>query len=144
MEKEILRIMADVDRRGGIVALIAAGELQAHVSRQAYLHQKKLESGEFRKVGVNCYRIEEEDPKVEMHPFKPEDTEAQIRRLHEVKASRDGRAVAAALNKIEAAARNGSNTMPAIVEGVKAYATVGEITETLVRVFGRYQEATRL
>lgn len=144
MEKEIVRIMDDVDRRGGIVRLIATGELQAHVSRQAYEHHKKVETGEFRKVGVNCYKIEEDDPKVEMHPHKPEDTEAQVARLNAIKASRDAAAVAAALKKVEAAARGNANTMPAIVEAVKAYATVGEISKTLEAVFGRYQEATRL
>jgi len=144
MEKEIKRIMADVDRRGGIVNLIATGELQAHVSRQAYIHQRQLESGDFRKVGVNCYRVEEEDPKVEMHPFKPEDAEAQVRRLNEIKAARDAKAVEVALKRVEDSARGNANVMPAIVEAVKAYATVGEITQVLEAVFGRYQEATRL
>jgi methylmalonyl-CoA mutase N-terminal domain/subunit len=144
MEKEIKRIMADVDRRGGIVNLIATGELQAHVSRQAYIHQRQLESGDFRKVGVNCYRVEEEDPKVEMHPFKPEDAEAQVRRLNAVKAARDAQSVKVALKRVEDSARGNANVMPAIVEAVKAYATVGEITQVLEAVFGRYQEVTRL
>ena len=143
MEREIARIMADVERRGGIVSMIANGELQAHVSRQAYLHQQRLESGEFRKVGVNCHRVEEGAPKVEMHPFKSEDTERQVRRLNEVRASRDAGAVAAALAAVSEAARSRRNTMPAIVEAVKAYATVGEITRALEQVFGRYQEPTR-
>ena len=143
MEAEIRRIMAEVDHQGGIVAMIASGRLQAHVSREAYLHQKKLESGEIHKVGVNCYRVAEEDPKVVLHPFKAEDAERQVRRLHEVKAARDAGAVAAALAGVESAARSGINTMPAIVEAVKAYASVGEITRVLEGVFGRYQEPTR-
>ena len=143
MEHEIARIMAEVDRRGGIVSMIASGELQSHVSREAYLRQQRLEAGELRKVGVNCHRVEEEAPKVEMHPFRPEDAERQIRRLEEVRATRDAGAVAAALAAVSAAARSQRNTMPAIVAAVKAYATVGEITRALESVFGRYQEPTR-
>jgi methylmalonyl-CoA mutase N-terminal domain/subunit len=143
MEREIARIMAEVERRGGIVAMIASGELQAHVSREAYLRQKRLESGELRKVGVNCHCVEEEAPKVEMHPFKAEDAERQIRRLNDIRATRDAAAVAAALAAVSDAARSGRNTMPAIVDAVKAYATVGEITRALESVFGRYQEPTR-
>jgi methylmalonyl-CoA mutase N-terminal domain/subunit len=143
MEQEIARIMAEVDRRGGIVNMVASGELQAHVSREAYLRQRRLETGEFRKVGVNCYRVEEEAPRVEMHPFKPEDAERQVRRLAEVRATRDPGAVKAALAAVTGAARAGENTMPAIVAAVKAYATVGEITRALESVFGRYQEPTR-
>jgi methylmalonyl-CoA mutase N-terminal domain/subunit len=143
LEAEMRKIMADVDAKGGIVKLIAEGEVQSHVSRQAYEHQRQLETGAFRKVGVNCYEVEEEEQAVEMHPYKKEDTEKQIRRLNEVKASRDQAAVAAALAKVKEAAQGGTNTMPAIMEAVKAYATVGEITGELVSVFGRFQEPMR-
>jgi methylmalonyl-CoA mutase N-terminal domain/subunit len=143
MEREIARIMADVERRGGIVSMIANGELQAHVSREAYLRQQRLESGEIRKVGVNCHRVEEEAPKVEMHPFRTEDAERQVRRLDGVRASRDAGDVAAALAAVSEAARGQHNMMPAIVDAVKAYATVGEITRALESVFGRYQEPTK-
>jgi len=89
MEAEMVRIMKELDDKGGIVKMIADGEIQAHVSKQAYEHQKELESGDFRKVGVNCYEIEEDEPEVEMHPYKKEDTDRQVARLNEVKASRD-------------------------------------------------------
>ena len=144
MEREIRRIMADIDARGGIVDLIAQGEIQDRVSQQAYEHQRKLDSGEFRKVGVNCYEVEEEKPQVEMHPYKPEDAEKQIRRLNEIKASRDDAAVSSALGKVRQAATDGANTMPAIMEAVTAYATVGEVRRELESVYGRYQEPIRL
>jgi methylmalonyl-CoA mutase N-terminal domain/subunit len=143
LEREIRRIMAEVERRGGIVRMIASGELQAHVSREAYLRQQRLETGAFRKVGVNCFRVEEEAPKVEMHGLKPEDAERQVHRLSAVRATRDAGAVAAALSAVVDAARSERNTMPAIVAAVKAYASVGEITRALESVFGRYQEHTR-
>ena len=143
MEAEMVRIMEELDEKGGIVKMIADGEIQAHVSKQAYEHQKELESGEFRKVGVNCHEIEEDEPEVEMHPYKKEDTDRQVARLNEVKASRDQAAVDKALADLKAAAEGEANTMPAIMDAVKAYASVGEITAVLTEVFGRYQEPMR-
>jgi methylmalonyl-CoA mutase, N-terminal domain len=140
MEAEILRIMQDVDARGGIVELIARGEIQAHVSRGAYEHVKQLESGEFRKVGVNCHEVDEETPTVEMHPYRAEDAEAQVARLQAVRAGRDAAAVTAALHRLELAARGDDNMMPAIIQAVRAYASVGEINRVLTSVFGQYDE----
>jgi len=143
MEAEMVRIMKELDDKGGIVKMIADGEIQAHVSKQAYEHQKDLETGDYRKVGVNCYEIEEDEPEVEMHPYKKEDTDRQIARLNNVKASRDQAAVDKALADLKAAAEGDANTMPAIMDAVKAYASVGEITAVLTEAFGRYQEPMR-
>ncbi|MEJ2119095.1 MAG: methylmalonyl-CoA mutase family protein [Alphaproteobacteria bacterium] len=143
MEAEMVRIMKELDDKGGIVKMIADGEIQAHVSKQAYEHQKDLETGEYRKVGVNCYEIEEDEPEVEMHPYKKEDTDRQIGRLNDVKATRDQAAVDKALADLKAAAEGDANTMPAIMDAVKAYASVGEITAVLTEAFGRYQEPMR-
>ncbi len=143
MEAEMVRIMDELDDKGGIVKMIADGEIQAHVSKQAYEHQKDLETGEYRKVGVNCYEIEEDEPEVEMHPYKKEDTDRQIARLNDVKATRDQAAVDKALADLKAAAEGDANTMPAIMDAVKAYASVGEITAVLTEAFGRYQEPMR-
>ncbi len=140
MESEIIRIMEDVDARGGIVKLISNGEIQSHVSKGAYEHQMQLESGEFRKVGVNCYEIEEDEQAVEMHPYKLEDAEKQEARLKSVRQERDNIAVEKALEKLKQAASGTDNMMPALVEAVKVYATVGEMNEVLKSVFGSYQE----
>ena len=143
MEAEMVRIMGELEDKGGIVKMIADGEIQAHVSKQAYEHQKDLETGDYRKVGVNCYEIEEDEPEVEMHPYKKEDTDRQVARLNDVKASRDQAAVDKALADLKAAADGDANTMPAIMDAVKAYASVGEITAVLTEAFGRYQEPMR-
>jgi methylmalonyl-CoA mutase N-terminal domain/subunit len=143
MEEEMVRIMGEIEEKGGIVKMIAEGELQSHVSSQAYQHQRALESGEIRKIGVNCHEVEEEDPQVEMHPYNVKDTEEQVRRLNEIKASRDQSAVSSALTKVKQAAVDGANTMPAIMEAVTAYATVGEIRKELESVYGRFDEPIR-
>lgn len=133
--------MAEVDAAGGIVQLVSDGTIQAKVSAQAYEMQRNIESGAFPKVGVNCYRNEkEEDHPVEFHPYNEEDARHQIDSLERVRAERDEALVARTLARVAADARSGVNLMPAIVEAVKAYASVGEITREMVQVFGRYRE----
>jgi methylmalonyl-CoA mutase N-terminal domain/subunit len=144
MRELMKEIIADVDAQGGIVKLIADGTIQSKVSEQAYRMQRDIESGAFPKVGVNCYRNEkEEDHPVEFHPYREEDTRLQVESLNGVRAERDEAQVARALARVGADARSGTNLMPAIVEAVKAYASVGEITREMVQVFGRYREPIR-
>ena len=143
MRAEMEREMADVDARGGIVGLIASGAIQAEVSAQAYRHQLDVEAGRLRKVGVNCYRVDEAPPEVELHPYDEAGAREQVARLAEVRRNRDAAAVARALDAVRRAAAEGSNTLPAIVEAVKAYASVGEITAALKQVFGAYREPVR-
>ncbi|MBK9135781.1 MAG: methylmalonyl-CoA mutase [Betaproteobacteria bacterium] len=135
--------MAEVDAEGGIVKLVADGRVQARVSAQAYAMQRAIDAGSFRKVGVNCYRIEEEEHEVAFHPYKEEDAAAQVASLDRLRRERDAGAVQAALARVRADAAAGRNVMPSLVEAVKAYASVGEITAELVAVYGRYREPVR-
>ena len=144
MRAEMERIIAETDEAGGIVKLVAEGTIQSRVSAQAYRMQRAIESGAFPKVGVNRYRNDvETDHKVEMHPYRVDDARAQIEALQRVRGERDAAAVARALERVEADARSDANLMPAIVEAVKAYASVGEITQRMVGVFGRFVEPVR-
>jgi methylmalonyl-CoA mutase N-terminal domain/subunit len=144
MRAEMERIMAEVDAEGGIVRLVSEGTVQARVSAQAYQRQRDIEAGRFRKVGVNCWRSDDEPERpVEFHPYRDEDARAQVASLGRVRTERDGAAVAGALARVEDDARSGANLMPAIVEAVKAYASVGEITQRMVKVFGRFVEPVR-
>ena len=145
MEDKIVEAMDWVDSVGGIVPAVANGVIQSHVSRQAYQRQRDVESGALRKVGVNCYREEDEEkPQVEMHPYDEAAAGQQIESLRRVRAERDPAAVDASLEKVRAAATSGENVMPALVEAVKAYASVGELTNVLVDVYGRFDEPVRL
>ncbi|MCC4117258.1 methylmalonyl-CoA mutase family protein [Aromatoleum toluclasticum] len=144
MREKMEEIIAETDAQGGIVKLVSEGAIQAKVSAQAYKMQRDIESGEFPKVGVNCYRNDQEDEHpVEFHPYNEDDARVQIDALNRVRAERDALRVTRALAAVGDAARAGTNVMPAIVEAVKAYASVGEITQELVKVFGRYQEPIR-
>ncbi|HEY5633593.1 MAG TPA: methylmalonyl-CoA mutase family protein [Burkholderiaceae bacterium] len=144
MRDEIAREIAEVDAAGGIVKLISEGYIQAKVSEQAYRRQVEIDSGAFPKVGVNRYRMEDEPVReMEFHPYDDAGAKAQVRSLDGVRAARDEAKVRAALARVAAHARGTDNVMPAIVEAVKAYASVGEITRELVGVFGRYSEPIR-
>jgi len=145
MEQRIVAIMRDLDARGGIVAGIAEGRVQADVNREAYEHEKRVRSGDIKKVGVNCFVDEEDEDarEVELHPYREDEARKQIARLHEVRRRRDPSAVSRTLDAVRLAAANGDNVMPAVMDAVEAYATVGEVTRALVDVFGNYREPVR-
>jgi len=143
MEKQIKTVMAEVDSQGGIVRAIAEGHVQNAVSRQAYEHHRKLESGEIRKVGVNCYQVEEEQPDIEFHPTNEQECSKKIGRLQAIRAERDSTEVDEALSAVRDSASGRENVMPSVMRAVTAYATVGEITDCLIDVFGKYPEPIR-
>ncbi|KAB2887067.1 MAG: methylmalonyl-CoA mutase [Pseudorhodoplanes sp.] len=144
MRRNMEEIMADVAAQGGIKKLIAEGSIQAQVSAQAYHMQRAIESGEFPKLGVNCYRAEQsEEVDVEMHPYDEEDCRRQIAALEATRRSRDAAHVRDTLARLRDDARAGRNVMPAVVEAVNAYASVGEITTELAAVYGRYREPVK-
>jgi len=143
MEERIRDAMAEVEGWGGMVPAISEGHLQAHVSRQAYEYEKAIRSGEVRKVGVNCYRIEEEEPDVELHPYRPQEADRARGRLAELRGERDGARVDKALDRVRAAASAEENVMPAVMDAVTAYATVGEIMGALKAEFGTFREPVK-
>ncbi len=146
MEKKIVEEMAHVERMGGIVEAVKSGTIQAEVARQAYLFEQRLTSGEIAKVGVNCHvgdKAADADRDVELYRFDPKVAEAQVTRLQRVRRERDGGAVAAALRRLGDEARGSTNLMPAIMEAVKAYATLGEIAQAMKNVFGEHKEPVK-
>ncbi|MBI3808091.1 MAG: methylmalonyl-CoA mutase, partial [Nitrospirae bacterium] len=146
MEQRIAAEMKRVDvEMGGIVNAVSNGLVQAEVARQALLYEQKIRSGEIVKVGVNKYRVEGEtaSQEVELNEYSPEATEEQLRRLAQVKAERDASAVQAALVRVRDDAQSGVNIMPAMLQAVRAYATVGEITGELKKMFGEFREPVR-
>ena len=143
MEQRIAEMIAEIDADGGIVRAIADGQVQAAVNRQAYEHERKVRAGEIPKVGVNRFVEAEEDPDVEMHPYREDQAWAQIERLERVKAQRDADRVTATLAAVGDAAREGRNVVPSIMDAVEAWATVGEVCGVLKEVFGTYDEPIR-
>jgi methylmalonyl-CoA mutase N-terminal domain/subunit len=146
MERLIETELAHVERMGGIVEAVKSGAIQAEVARQAYLFEQQLNSGEVAKVGVNCYVGEgaaEADREVELYAFDQKVADAQVAKLAKIRGERDDRAARAALSRLTDEARGTTNLMPAIVEAVKAYATLGEINRAMKDVFGEHKEPVK-
>jgi methylmalonyl-CoA mutase N-terminal domain/subunit len=143
MEKLIVEIMDRLERQGGIVRAVSEGLVQAEVNAQAYEQEKRLRSGQVKKVGVNCFVEEEEAREVAFHAYREEEALRQIRRLERIRRERDGRAVTAALDRVRAAASAGENVMPSVMDAVEVHATVGEVCGALKEVFGTYREPIR-
>jgi len=143
MEARIVEIMRDLDARGGIVRGVAEGLVQAEVNRQAYEQERRVQRGEIKKVGVNCYEEGNEEQSIEFHPYREVEARRQVERLARVRAERDEGRVRARLEAVRAAAEGESNVMPVIMDAVEAYATVGEVCGALRSVFGAYREPVR-
>ncbi len=143
MEKRIESCLEDVLVKGGMVKLVADGTIQQQVARQAYQTEKKLQSGEIRKVGVNCYKINEEERRVELHPYNETAAAKQSARVARIKKERSSNEVEILLSEVRRVAEDGSNLMPPIIEAVRSYATLGEITAVLKDVFGEFEEPVK-
>ncbi|MCC7302695.1 MAG: methylmalonyl-CoA mutase [Bacteroidia bacterium] len=132
--------MKKVDEWGGIIKAVTEGKIQKAVSEQAYLREKAMQDGNILKVGVNCFRKEEEAKTVEFHPYNTKAAEDQISKLKKIRTIRDAAKVNAALEKLRIDAKENKNLMPATINAVKNYASVGEIVGVLKEVYGEYKE----
>jgi methylmalonyl-CoA mutase N-terminal domain/subunit len=129
-----------IDGFGGMVEAVEAGFPQREIQESAYQYQKAVERSEQTIVGVNKYRMDDEFSKIEILQLDENVREHQLERLEHTKKSRDKGAVANALEKLKKAAQSNENTMPAMIEAVKSYATVEEISVALRDVYGIYEE----
>jgi methylmalonyl-CoA mutase, N-terminal domain len=139
MEQEVYRYLKSIDTMGGTLHAIEAGFIQNEIQTAAYAYQRDVESGKQIVVGVNLFRLDEENSIPALH-IDPSLERTQVERLRQVRASRSQSAVDQKLAAIEQAARGSSNLLPPILEAAAAYATVGEISDTLRAVFGEYRE----
>jgi methylmalonyl-CoA mutase N-terminal domain/subunit len=140
MEKGCLEYIDKIDQFGGMIEAIEAGFPQREIWDAAYQYQRAVDSGEKIVVGVNAFQLEQEEPYQALY-IDESVTAEQLASLARTRQSRDGRAVEQSLQRLRAAAADpGANTMPAILQCVKAYASVGEIADALRDVFGSYQE----
>ena len=132
-----------IDALGGMLRAIETGYVQREIQKAAYDYQRAVERGDRVVVGVNRYRAEQELP-IPTLRVDPAIEREQAERLAALRARREAQKAAAALAAVEARARTGENLMPAIAAAVEAYATVGEISDALRRVFGEHQESVAL
>jgi len=119
---------------------IESGFVQGEIQKAAYDYQQAVERKEQIVVGVNDFVAAEERP-IPILKVAPELEREQVARLHAVRARRDSGKVQAALAELARRAAGPENLLPAILAAVESYATVGEISDTLRRVFGEYRES---
>jgi methylmalonyl-CoA mutase N-terminal domain/subunit len=131
---------ARIDSMGGMVEAVEKGFPQREIQESAYQYQKALERGDQTIVGVNKFQMDEEGIQVPTLVIDESVREHQVERLEQTRQRRDNGAVANALEKLKLAAKTGDNTMPATIEAVRAYATLGEICSALRDVYGIYEE----
>jgi methylmalonyl-CoA mutase N-terminal domain/subunit len=138
LERLARGIIDEVDARGGAVAAIEAGFYQDEIHEAAFRIQRGIESGERIVVGVNRFVDESAEP-MELQRISEEETAHQVERLRELRATREAAAVSDALREVEEAARGSSNLLPPMREALRRRATLGEVSDTLRRVFGEYR-----
>jgi methylmalonyl-CoA mutase N-terminal domain/subunit len=142
MERRALDHIRRIDEMGGMLRAVEEGYPQREIAESAYRWQREIEAGERIVVGVNAFRLDEAEP---IPILKIDETVArgQVERLRAVKAGRSAPKVAETLAALERASRDGANVMPPVIEAVKAYATLGEVSDVFRKVFGTYREDGR-
>ncbi len=135
--------MQRIDAMGGMIEAIERGFPQSEIADASYRYQREIESGARVIVGVNRFQSESDQP-IEVLEISQNSEHHQIRKLEALRARRSRSRVQAALDALRRAAENTDNTMPCILEAVRAYATLGEICDALRDVFGVYTEKSRV
>lgn len=138
LEREAKALIEQIEKKGGVVACIENGFQQSLIQEAAYQYQMEIENKKRIIVGMNQYLTQEKvTPKVLEIPKKVE--EEQVARLKKFKENRNVKTVQTVLTSLEKGAKDGTNLMPLIFKAVKEKATLGEISGTLTKVFGRYR-----
>ncbi len=141
LEKEIVSMMTAIEEGGGILESLQKGVIQKEIIQQAYQTEQAIHHGDKKVVGVNIYK-QDDGKEDNLDVFEqPEGVlQSQVKAITQVKSERNNDLVKDKLSALENKAKDGSNVMPAIVEAVKVYATVGEITKVLRSSWGEYRQ----
>jgi methylmalonyl-CoA mutase N-terminal domain/subunit len=140
-EQRVWEYLRRIDELGGMVRAVEAGFPQAEIADAAYEQTRELEAHEREVVGVTVHANPDEELRIPLLTISPEQEARHLGRLARVRAERDAAAHAAAMRRFEDEARRGDvNLMPAIIDCVRAYATLGEMCNVLRAVYGEYRE----
>ena len=137
VEAQAWKYIEKIDAMGGSVNAIEEGYIQEEIARASYEYQKEVECADRIIVGVNKF-TEKEPPFDKVFKIDDSIRTLQVNKINALKASRDNQKVSDALSRLESAAKGTENLMPIIIEAVEEYATLGEIANTLRKVFGEY------
>lgn len=142
IEKQVYDYWARVEALGGVLPAIDKGFYQSEISTAAYQYQREIDEKQRTIVGVNGFADPNETLRIPILQMDPNGYQRQVARLQQLKQERDNVRVGETLNALRQAAKGTENNMPYILEAVRAYATLGEITDVFREVFGVYQEPT--
>jgi methylmalonyl-CoA mutase N-terminal domain/subunit len=140
IEQGAIAYIEKIDAMGGMLRAIESGFVQGEIQKAAYDFQRAVESKEQIIVGVNDF-VAEEERTIPTLRIEPEIERSQIASLNALRAKRDNPKTQSALAELSRRASTTQNLLPAILTAVESYATVGEISDSLRRVFGEYQES---
>jgi len=143
LENKVMEYITEIDKMGGALKAIERGYVQKEIANSSYNYQKAVDSGEQAIVGVNKFVIQEEHIPGTLE-IGEETEKKQVERLRRLKEERDNKKVSEVLDGVRGVARSGESIMPVIIDAVKAYATVGEISDALREAFGEYREPSIL
>ncbi|TME02491.1 MAG: methylmalonyl-CoA mutase, partial [Chloroflexi bacterium] len=139
MERQAEAYFKRIEDLGGVIPAIEASFFQKEIADAAFRYQSELEQKRRLIVGVNEFTVDEEEP-IEILRIDPKLEREQVERVRAVRAKRDQARCSNSLSKLRTAASGRDNLMPYILDAVRAYATEGEIMNTLIEVFGVYTE----
>jgi methylmalonyl-CoA mutase, N-terminal domain len=140
IEKHAKEYLTKIEALGGMIRAIESGFVQSEIQRAAYEFQRAVEKKEQVVVGVNDF-VAEEERQIPTFRIDSEIERSQVARLQALRNKRDAQKTNAALSELERRAKTAENLLPAILAAVEAYATVGEISDALRRVYGEYHES---
>jgi methylmalonyl-CoA mutase N-terminal domain/subunit len=140
IEREVFRYLEKIESLGGAVRCIENGYYHRELGEAAYRYQRQIESKDRILVGVNAYQADEAQP-IPVFKGNPESERRQVEQVKALRQRRDSALVTERMRELAKAAQAGDNLLPALIDSVKAYATLGEICETLRGVYGVYQSS---
>ena len=141
LERQVYDYFERIEALGGVIPAIEAGFFQKEIADAAYRYQREIDERRRTIVGVNEY-AEEKPLRIPLLEMDPQGYERQCERLAQLRAERDSVAVGQALDRLRIAAQGTENTMPYILDAVRAYTTLQEVMDVLREVFGLYREPT--
>jgi methylmalonyl-CoA mutase N-terminal domain/subunit len=140
MEEKAADYIQRIDDMGGAIPAIEKGFFQKEIADSAYKYQREIDEKKRIIIGVNDYKTEEPECPIELLRIDPNVERDQLAGLQRLKRERDNTKVKQTLERLHRATEKDENLMPVMIEAVKAYATLGEISDVLRQVYGEYKE----
>jgi methylmalonyl-CoA mutase N-terminal domain/subunit len=143
MEKDAYAYFRRIEDLGGVIPALEKGFMQGEISDAAYRYQREIDEGRRKIVGVNAY-VDDKPMNIPILKMDPNGYSRQVARLNEVRKTRDSGRVGQTLDALRIACEGTENTMPYILDCVRAYCTLGEMIGVMTKVFGKYEEPTMI